>query len=73
MTLWVVEIKDPDSKVRSNSPTFPSRRRLVKVITPPATSTVRSPVRVAGLEGSTAVLVTVIDWLWFATTLPEES
>ena len=73
MTLWVVELSEPDSKVRSNSPTFPSRRRLVKVTTPELGSMVRVPVRVAGFAASTAVLVTVIDWEWFVTTLPDES
>jgi hypothetical protein len=73
VTLWVVELKEPDSKVRSKSPTFPSRRRLVKVTTPELGRTVLVPVRVAGLPASTAVLVTVIDWEWLVTTLPEES
>ena len=43
------------------------------MITPPTTGRVRSPVRVAGLEGSTAVLVTVIDSEWLVTTFPDES
>ena len=73
MTLWVVELIEPDSKVRSNSPTFPSRRRLVKVTTPELGSMVRVPVSVAGFAASTAALVTVIDWEWFVTTLPDES
>jgi hypothetical protein len=61
VTLWVVELKEPDSKVRSNSPTFPSRRRLVKVTIPELGRIVLVPVKVAGFAASTAVLVTVID------------
>jgi hypothetical protein len=46
---------------------------LVKVTTPELGSIVRVPVSVAGFAASTAALVTVIDWEWFVTTLPDES
>ena len=59
MTRWVVELSEPELKVRSCCPTFPSRRRLVKVAMPEPGVLESVPVIVALSELSTGVEVTV--------------